>query len=218
MVIFTISLLTLSGCMPSTREEIAIDDQAPGNAPEATTAPQNVTPTPTPTVLVLEASTEEPGLPPLEYSIEIRMPLEMSASKVIAEPGEGSTCIVIMPISIAQEGDRKMSRGSNYIECHYTIPHDPIPYTIHVFNRFNASFDGEVFPPSESYPEGWIDGYLTIDGTNSQYYIDFQQEVPNLCPQSSPCTAPGTRTFNLPFHLANDYHIEQDWTFILHID
>lgn len=111
-----------------------------------------------------------------------------------------------------------MARGSTNIECHYTIPHDPMPYTVQVINRFDALFEGEVFPPSESYPNGWIDGYLNIDGTHTQYYIDFQQNVPNLCPESKPCIVPGTQTFSLPFHLVDGDRIEAGWTFILHID
>jgi hypothetical protein len=200
--------LALTGCAPPN------DNPAPPS-----NSPQNATPTPTPTVLALASDIEETEPPPPVYAIEIRMPLEMSASEVIATPGEGNTCVVIMPVSISQEGERKMAHGSTYIECHYTIPPDPLPYTTEIFNRLNASFDGEMFPPNESFPEGWVDGYMNIDGTHEQYFPDWNLEgVTNMCPQSDPCIVSGTQTYNLPFQLVNGYQIEQEWIFILHID
>lgn len=176
------------------------------------------TPTPTPTVLALASDMEETEPPPGNYSIEIRMPYELDSSQVIADPGEGNVCIAEMPIQISMEEDRKMAHGSIDIECLYTIPSGPLPYTVNLINQYEASFDGEVLPPSESFPEGWIDGYLSVEGTITQYYTDFQMEVPNLCPESNPCSAPGNIVFNLPFHLVDGNRIEQEWIFILNIE
>ncbi len=197
--------LALTGCGPSI-----------GNNAQSGASLQN-TPTATPTVLALAAAMEETEPPPKDYSIEIRMPYELDQSTVIAEPGEGNVCYAELPFQVVQEGDRNMAHGSIEIECLYTMPHDPLPYTVHLADNFEASFDGEVFPPNESYPEGWIDGYLNINGTTTQYYDDFTMDVPNLCPESSPCTIPGTNVFSLPFHLVDGDLIEQGWIFILHI-
>ena len=103
-----------------------------------------------------------------------------------------------------------MAHGTTEIVCHYTMLPGPLPYTVHLINQFEASFDGEVFPSSDSYPEGWIDGYLNINGTTTQYYVDFTMDVPNLCPESNPCTVPGSMVFNLPFRLVDGDQIEQN--------
>ncbi len=202
----TVLCFAIAGCAPSN-----------GNTTPTSSITQN-TPTPTPTVLALASNIEETEPPPADYSIEIRMPYEMDQSTVIAEPGEGNVCVATLPFQMTQEGDRKMAHGSAEIACHYTMPSGPLPYTVHLIEQFEASFDGEVFPSSESYPEGWIDGYLNVNGTTTQYYVDFKYDIPNICPESRPCTVTGSTVFNLPFHLVDGYRIEQKWIFILHID
>jgi len=80
-----------------------------------------------------------------------------------------------------------------------------------------GSTEGSRIQREYHITEGWIDGYLNINGTTTQYYDDFTMDVPNLCPESSPCTIPATNVFSLPFHPVDGDQIEQGWIFILHI-
>jgi hypothetical protein len=136
----------------------------------------------------------------------------------IAEPGEGNECVYELPFQITAGVEREMAYGSVDILCHWTNPHDSLEYTIHVIVESEVSFDGEIFPASESFPEGWIDGYLNVDGNMIQYYQGVPPENPDLCPETSPCTVPGSRVFNLPFPLKEGSIIEENWIFILHLD
>lgn len=176
-----------------------------------------ITATPTPTAH-LPATNIEATTPPANYTIELRIPFQIEESTVVADPGEDNICLAELPLQVVEEGDRKMAHGSRMIECQWIVLPDPLPYKIHLSNKFMASFDGEVLPTSPSYPEGWIDGYLSVDGTTTQYYVEFQVDMPNLCPENSPCTAPGSVVYNLPFHLVDGDTIEAQWIFILRLD
>lgn len=202
-----IFFMMLVACVPSIDQD---------TAPEPSLATN--TPTPEATPLILAANTKEPDKPPITGGvIEIRIPYEIEGGVTIAEPGEGNECVYELPFKIAAEGERKMAHGSLDIVCHWTIPTGPLPYTVHVIEEAETSFDGEIFPASESFPEGWIDGYLNVDGTVTLYYEDVPPDIPNLCPETSPCTAPGTVVFNLPFPWKEGSKIEEKWIFILHL-
>jgi hypothetical protein len=203
---FLLMLMVVS-CAPSVPQE----ESAPAISP-------TLTPTPEETPLNLAANTLKPEPPPITGGrIEIRIPYQLEGAIVTSEPGEGNECVYEMPFQLSQEGDRTMAHGSGLITCHWTIPPDPMPYGIHIIEESEASFDGEVFPPSDPYPKGWIDGYMNVDGTVTQYYVDVPAEIPNLCPESSPCVVPGTVVFSLPFPWEEGSKIEQKWIFILHL-
>lgn len=81
----------------------------------------------------------------------------------------------------------------------------------------DGSFNGELLPPTRDYPNGWLDAYLTIDGTITQYYTDYPPEAYNPCPDSDPCRSPISEVIPLPFSYEEGSKITIPWRFILHL-
>jgi hypothetical protein len=205
-----VATLVLPSCKPSSQ---------PTPTPSVTAVPIQPlsTPSPTPTIFV-SFSTQESVLPPSGGVLEIRIPYQVDSSTVVADPGVGNECLVEIPFEIINEGERKMTHAAQQIDCHFVIEPGPLPYKVHLFIQGEGTFDGELLPPTSNYPDGWLDSFLRFDGSVTQYYVELQHDIPNLCPETKPCVAPGNNTFTLPFHWQEGSTIEQGWTFILHLE
>jgi len=186
--------------------------EQPPTEPAATRPAPSPTPTPTPSVLP-GAITQTPSPPePGGGTIEVRTPNTINMS---------TECVNSIPFRLEGDGGRTMSRGEGRIECAFEgkpIGGEGSPIVYHVLLEFDAVLDGELLPATPDRPHGWLDAFLKLDGTITQYYTDYPPQATNPCPQSSPCRTPTSDLFPLPFAFEEGSTITEPWTFILHLE
>lgn len=217
-------LLTLTACKPSetvpepaipenqsTHQEVVNAYPPPGQEMGGALLP---TDTPTPAPLV-KPTDKMP--PPIENGeLEIRIPFDIYNPRV-ETPDNPSECINTLPFTFRDQQDRRMAEGQGLIQCEFTDTPKDTPITYHVLLAFDARFSAELLPASPEYPHGWLDAYLNLQGTITQYYEGYPSEATNPCPQTDPCRTPASEVIPLPFPYQDGSQITTPWTFILHL-
>jgi len=217
--------LTLAGCglSDSTLTPTSLEIQSPQQ--ELTpTSPQpdqdlevNIQATMTSTPKPLIEPSEEIPPPVKGGEIEIRIPFDIYNPSAEASGNSTSECVNTLPFKIGKQDERVLVEGEGRIECEFIDTPKDQPITYHISLGLDASFDGEQLSPTTDYPKGWLDAYLTIDGTITQFYTDYPPEAPNPCPESDPCQSPSSEVIPLPFHYEEGSEVTVPWHFILHL-
>lgn len=217
-------LMTITACGPSGSVPATDSSENQSNLQEITTAypplDQAVNdftqPTATPTLAPLLEPIE--GIsPPIENGeLEIRIPFDIY-NPAVETPGNPAECITTLPFTWKDQQGRTMVEGQELIQCEFTDNPKDTPITYHVLLAFDAIFSGELLPATPEYPHGWLDSYLNLLGTVTQYYEGYPPEATNPCPQSDPCQTPAAEVIPLPFPFQDGSQISTPWTFILHL-
>jgi len=197
--------------------------------PEATLTPQapqventvtieilsEMTPASTPTPPLVSGVTEEPVSPTTGGRIEVHIPYLIATQD--SPPIDVPECAAEVPFSITQEDGRNLLAGTQQIHCEFENPLEDSSITIYVVLEFESVLNGELLEPTPNKPSGWLDAYLVIDGTITQYYTGYPPEAVNPCPESSPCSTPTSEVIPLPFAFEEGSTITTPWTFTLHL-
>jgi hypothetical protein len=186
-------------------------DQVPTEPVTVQPAPSS-TPTPTSSLLLgTNTQTPEPAKP-TGGTIEVRTPNTIN---------ETTECVNFIPFRLESDDARTMCRGEGRIECVFEgkpIGGEGSPVVYHVILEYDTVVNGELLPATPDRPEGWLDAYLTVDGTITQYYTDYPPQATNPCPESSPCRTPTSDVIPLPFAFEEGSTISVPWAFILHLE
>lgn len=179
--------------------------------PASTLPAPSPTPTPTPGLLLGANTVTPPPTVPTGGTLEVRIPNTINMQ---------TECVREIPFRLVTEGSRTMCRGEGRIDC--TFEGKPLggedqPIIYHVILEMDAEFDGELLPATPQRPNGWLDAYLSLDGSIIQYYTGYPPQATNPCPESSPCRVPTTEVIPLPFDFEDGSTITTPWTFILHL-
>jgi hypothetical protein len=217
-------LLTLAACKSSDSVPTSgsLDDQSPQQ--EVTTAypppdqemAEILPPTNTPTPAALVEVTEENTHPLGNSELEIRIPFDIY-NPDLETAGDLAECITILPFTLEDQQGRTMVEGQELIQCEFIDTPQDTPIIYHILLAFDASLSGELLPATPEYPHGWLDAFLNIDGTISQYYEGYPPEATNPCPQTEPCRTPASEVIPLPFPYQDGSVITTPWTFVLHL-
>jgi len=212
---FTLVLLFLTGC-GGAHVEPTTPPEPPTTTP--TPLPPTATATPTPTAAVSLHSDEQTPTPPEPSGgeVEIRIPFDIF-SEGEPPPADVPECVNTIPFRITRDGSRSMMEGEGQIDCHFVDTPQGVPITYNVILEFDGVLNGELLPATPDKPSGWVDAYLTVDGTIVQYYTDYPPEATNPCPESNPCRTPTSDVIPLPFDYQEGSRVTTPWVFILHL-
>lgn len=134
--------------------------------------------------------------------------------------GQGE-CLAVIPFRILPQDGRTLIQGEGPIVCEFEgkpLGGEGAPMVYHVRVDITASLEGELLPPVEGKPRGFLDAHLIVTGGNTiQYHEGYPPQVPNPCPQASPCTAPAEGSFPLPFEWADGSTVPTPWRFVLRL-
>ena len=175
------------------------------------------TATPTPTALLSRADEPTPSPTPPELRgghLEIRIPYAIVVGGG-EPPADVPECVCTIPFRMFRDGERIMIAGEGPIDCHFVSTGGPI--TIHVLLEFEGVLDGELLPATSDWPSGWLDAYLMVEGTISQYYLGYPPQATNPCPEGDPCRAPASQVISLPLACEEGGTVTTPWTFVLHL-
>jgi len=153
---------------------------------------------------------------PREGEVEIRIPFDIF-SEGEAPPAAVPECVNTLPFRITSDGARSMMEGEGQIDCHFVDTPQGAPITYDVILEYDGVLNGELLPATPGKPSGWLDAYLTVDGTIVQYYTGYPAEAINPCPESDPCRTPASDVIPLPFDYQDGSTVTTPWTFILHL-
>lgn len=201
LFLITFSLI-LTGCNLLTEQKILTEE--PSAIPEVAASP-------TPTSTLLTGSRATGG------ELEIRIPYDIFNPELELPAESPPTCITMIPFEIKEEGGHQVISGKGLIDCTYvdTPAGTPITYTITI--RLDSEILGELLPATDSYPDGFLDAQLTLEGSLTQSYTDYPSEAINPCPSADPCVSPLADFIPLPFNYTEGSTIDIPWTFILHV-
>lgn len=186
--------------------------------PTVTPAPTAPTPTPTPTEALILRPDEQTPTPSgcSGGELEIRIPFS-----ILGEGEAVSTdvpdCVTTISFRLLNDGSRTMIEGEGPIDCHFVDTPQGAPITFHVLVAFQGTLTGEVLPATPTRPSGWLDAFLNLDGTITQYYIGYPDEATNPCPESSPCRTSAADVMPLVMDWEDGSTVTTPWTFILHL-
>jgi hypothetical protein len=179
--------------------------------PESTLPVASPTPTPTPGLLLGANTVTPPPTVPSEGYVQVRIPNTINMQ---------TECVREIPFDLVIEGSRTMCRGKGRIDCAFEgkpLGGEDQPIVYHVILEIDAELDGELLQATPARPKGWLDTYLSLDGSIVQYYTGYPPQATNPCPESSPCRTPSTDVIPLPFDFEDGNTITTPWTFILHL-
>jgi hypothetical protein len=213
IILVASAVFPLVGCGPSQ------PTAAPQPTATSTVLPTAISlPTATPTMALLPGGvTQTPAPPgPSGGEVEIHVPYYITGEGE-PPPDPLPECVTTIPFHMVKDGDRTMIEGEGRIDCHFVNTPQGQPITFHVILEFDAVLRGELLPPTSNNPTGWLDAYLTVDGTIVQYYANYPSAAVNPCPEGNPCRIPNADIIPLPFAYEDGSTITTPWTFILHL-
>lgn len=176
-----------------------------------------IQPTPTPNPAPIIRSSKEAPLTTDGGEIEIRIPFDIYNPSAETPDNPAPECLHTLPFTINSQNDRLLVSGEGRIQCEFIDTPVDQPITYHIILDLDGSFDGELLPSTPDYPKGFLDAFLNIGGTITQFYSGYPPEATNPCPESDPCQSPAVEVIPLPFHYEDGSQITVPWIFTLHL-
>jgi hypothetical protein len=197
-------------------ELVACKTTSPNTAPSPPALQPEPFPTPTPTKAVLLPSEVPSRSEQSRGEVEIQVPFDIYSQGELPSTNIAK-CINAIPFSIIKDESRTLIEGQGQIVCDFVDTPQGVPITYHVELAFDGMLNGELLPTTPTYPKGWLDSYLKLDGTITQYYTGYPKEATNPCPESEPCRTTISETIPLPFAYEEGSTITTPWIYILHL-
>ena len=215
-IVLSLLCLVLVACGASDHEQRPAGTavlQPTSTAVSPSTAGDAATATPTrELILSADARTPTPGKA-TSGTLEVRVPYAIFST---TPPEDMDECVNLVPFGVVKEGERTLIEGQGRIDCHFVSEPD-VPITFHVLLAMDATLSGELLAATASYPSGFLDAYVTLDGTSTQYYEGYPPEAQNPCPEADPCVSPGGEVMPAPLDYSEGSTVEGPWTFVLHL-